>query len=117
VAAIASTGFSIAFDDGPITALLNRHARAAVALALQQGEAVARALARVDTGRMRDAVASTVTSPDPLTVVGLLYDPVEYAIHNEFGTSRVSAQPFIRPGGDAAEASLAAAYAAVVGIG
>ncbi len=55
-------------------------------------EAQAKALAPVDTGRLRDSLATAVGSNE--VIVGT---NVEYAPYVEYGTSRSVAQPFLRP--------------------
>lgn len=56
-----------------------------------------RQLAPVDTGRLRNSIGVTNGSDSrgPYVDVGPTTD---YAIHVEFGTSRMAAQPFVRPG-------------------
>jgi HK97 gp10 family phage protein len=56
-------------------------------------ESGAKQKSRVDTGQMRGGWNSEF--PDPLT--GIVSNPVEHTIHNEFGTRHMSAQPMIRP--------------------
>jgi HK97 gp10 family phage protein len=75
---------------------------AALQKAGQVAEETAQGLARVRTGFMRDSVfVITDVSPDG-TAVLIVGDSAPYAIFNELGTYRMSAQPFIRPAGDRA---------------
>lgn len=64
-------------------------------------EAEAKRLCPVDTDRLRSSIAHEMG----LDALGLYVDvgtDVEYAIFVELGTSRMSAQPFLRPALDAA---------------
>jgi HK97 gp10 family phage protein len=76
-----------------------------VAASLRAGEAGvqgARRRARVDTGAMRDGI-----NVAPLPEGGARVEsPVDHSAYNEYGTSRMSAQPFMRPSMDAARAAL-----------
>lgn len=82
-----------------ITARLNALAQAlespqeALKAAGDVGVAEAKRLARIKTGKMRDSTRADVTK-DSLTIGSY----VTYAIYNEMGTYRMSAQPFITPG-------------------
>ena len=57
-----------------------------------QGEMYAKMLCPVDTGRLRNSI--THTSDGEYAYIGT---NVEYAPYVEFGTSKMAAQPFIRP--------------------
>lgn len=57
------------------------------------GVEVAKSLARVDTGRMRDGVFAEVR--DGQIILG---DDAPETIYNELGTHKMSAQPFLVPG-------------------
>ena len=77
--------------------------REAMQEAAAVGEAVMKANARVRTGEMRDAtyveVDDALTTTTPQIRLG---DDSDHAIYNELGTHKMSAQPFIVPGGIAA---------------
>lgn len=84
---------------GPqVLAVTQRNAFKVVAEAVAIGEQVAKQLARVDTGWMRDHTRGETDGQGH----GLLecYD-TPHGIYNEFGTSKMSAKPFMRPGSDA----------------
>ena len=49
-------------------------------------------LAPVDTGNLRDSITYKVDGDE-----GKVGTNVEYAIHQEYGTKKMSAQPFLRP--------------------
>lgn len=51
-------------------------------------------LCPVDTGRLRNSITSTVDSGEKAAYIG---SNVEYAPYVELGTSRMKAQPFLRP--------------------
>lgn len=65
----------------------------ALAVSGQAGVDVARGRVRVATGRLRNSIRADATK-DTLILGGY----TEYAVYNELGTSRMSAQPFIMPG-------------------
>lgn len=66
--------------------------RALASIAEQvQGEAAVRA--PVDTGALKNSIAAEKKSQ----FLWWVADGVEYGIHQEFGTSRMSAQPFMIP--------------------
>lgn len=52
-------------------------------------------LAPIDTGRLKGDIKHDI---DEENLVGIVGNTVEYAPHLEFGTSKQSAQPYIRPG-------------------
>lgn len=56
-----------------------------------------RQLAAVDTGRMRNSIGVN-TGRDGRGMYVDVGPSVEYAIFVEYGTSRMEAQPFVRPG-------------------
>lgn len=59
-------------------------------------EAEAKSRARVDTGEMRDSITGTVeTVPSGRQI--LLAIGADHGIFHELGTSRIPAQPMIRP--------------------
>lgn len=53
--------------------------------------------APVDTGNLRASIESEVHLEDADTVAGFVGTNVEYAPFVELGTSRMGAQPFLRP--------------------
>ena len=59
-------------------------------------ESDAKQMAPVDTGRLRNSIEHHPEGNDTM-VVGT---DVEYAIYQEMGTSRMKAQPFLKPSGD-----------------
>jgi len=66
--------------------------------ATQLVQRTAKEMAPVDTGHLkRNIMRKTYTSPNNTGVVGEVYDPVEYGVYQEFGTSKMKAQPFMRP--------------------
>jgi len=64
---------------------------------------MARSLARVRTGFMRDSIYVEV---DPAALTMNFGASADYSAFNEFGTRRMSAQPFIRPAFDANQQKL-----------
>lgn len=65
-------------------------------------EGQAKQLAPVDTGRLRSSITHEVERQGE-EVVGRIGSNVEYAAHQEFGTSRMAAHPYLRPALPAAE--------------
>jgi HK97 gp10 family phage protein len=58
----------------------------------------------VDTGRLRSSITEALGS-DSQGLVERIGTDVEYALHVEFGTKRMRAQPFLRPALDAVKDS------------
>lgn len=96
---MAIAGGRIVFHDGALKALLEGP-DGAVAKDLAKRairvERMAKRLAPVDTGRLRASIAWQIERHHGRlsAVVGT---NVEYAIYQEFGTSRMAAHPFLRP--------------------
>lgn len=59
-------------------------------------ERTAKRLCPVDTGRLRASITHSLES-DSRGLVGVVGTDVHYAPYVEFGTSRMAAQPFLRP--------------------
>lgn len=59
-------------------------------------EATAKRLCPVDTGRLRASVTHAL-SRDAQGLLGVVGTDVEYAPYVELGTTRMGAQPFLRP--------------------
>ena len=68
-------------------------ARALEAIGLQC-EGYAKMLCPVDTGNLRNSITHTVDVADRKTYVGT---NVEYAAYVEMGTSKMKAQPYLKP--------------------
>lgn len=75
-----------------------RNAARVIAEAVAIGEQVAKRFSRVDTGYMQEHTTGESDGKGH----GKLESTAPYAKYNEFGTSKMSAQPFFRPGRDAA---------------
>ena len=93
---------SISVDGSDVIRALNRIKRSAQGPAMQRGlyagallaEGSIKRLTPVDTGNLRSSVkAEEVSSQEARIATG-----VEYAPHVEYGTSKMSAQPYMRPG-------------------
>jgi HK97 gp10 family phage protein len=61
-----------------------------------QVQQIAKDLAPVKTGHLRRNILTEVTG-EGYDVVGKVYNAVEYAMYQEFGTSRMAGNPFLRP--------------------
>ena len=59
-------------------------------------QATAKDIAPVDTGRLRDSIRAKVGKRNG-EVIGSVGTNVEYAPYQEFGTTRMLPQPFLRP--------------------
>jgi HK97 gp10 family phage protein len=64
----------------------------AVAVTALNIEREAKHRAPVDTGRLRASIQHSVSGTS-----GAVYSDVEYALHQEFGTTNMTAQPFLLP--------------------
>lgn len=69
-------------------------ARALEAIGIQAEGDVAN-LAPVDTGRLRDSITHETHAEEESVYVGT---NVEYAAYQEYGTSRMKAHPYLKPG-------------------
>lgn len=69
-------------------------ARALEAIGIQAEGDVAE-LAPVDTGRLKDSITHEVDESEEAVYIGT---NVEYAAYQEYGTSRMKAHPFLKPG-------------------
>ena len=67
-----------------------------------EGEAVAKQLAPVDTGYLRNGIGWVMTDE----TAGELTSAAEYAAYVEFGTHKMDARPHMVPGFEAAKAML-----------
>lgn len=77
-----------------IEAKNNAIARALEAIGIQAEGDVAE-LAPVDTGRLRDSITHEVDESEEAVYIGT---NVEYAAYQEYGTSRMKAHPYLKPG-------------------
>jgi HK97 gp10 family phage protein len=75
-------------QDGPVAAHIER-----ICLRIERR---AKQLCPVDTGRLRSSI-STAIIVDGRSISGIVGTNVEYAPYVEFGTSRMEAQPYLRP--------------------
>lgn len=102
--AIAGSG-RVVWDNGALKALL-RGPQGAVASDLARRavrvERTAKRLAPVDTGRLRSSINWRLES-DARGLVAVIGTDVDYAVHQEFGTVKMAAHPFLRPALEAAK--------------
>ncbi len=75
-----------------LTAVALAKAEAATAKAAQDMVAIAQSRARIDTGYMKGAINAQGSSLE-----WNVHSPAEYSVYNEYGTSRMGAQPFMSP--------------------
>ena len=93
----------LVFDEGALEELFSSANGPAGKYLKQQGLKVARRAKRncpVDTGRLRSSITEALGT-DSQGLVERIGTDVDYAPHVEFGTSRMRAQPFLRPALDA----------------
>lgn len=64
--------------------------------ATQLVQRTAKDMAPVDTGHLKRNIGRKVYG-EKYSTVGVVFDPVEYGVYQEFGTSKMKAQPFMRP--------------------
>lgn len=89
--------FTIRLDPDAVNNLVNSSEVGAHLLQVGlQVETAAKRLAPVDTGRLRSSITTNmhVDSEGPVVVIGT---DVDYAVYQEFGTSRQAGTPFLRP--------------------
>lgn len=80
-------------------------------------KADARGRARVDTGAMRDGIDAEVTTTGAGRRRMTLSGSVSYTLFHELGTSKLSAQPMLRPAIDQEAGRLSARIKAALGGG
>jgi HK97 gp10 family phage protein len=89
--------------EGALTSLTEKAAVELVGRALDAGVGAAQRLVPIDTGALQGSigvVAEAAATGDG-GAAGAYGTSVEYALHVEFGTSKMSAQPYLRPSVDA----------------
>jgi HK97 gp10 family phage protein len=85
----------IKFDKLPeLTKAARERAVQAVAKAALDIEGQAKAVVPVDTGNLKNSIQTEPGDSDLTKYVG---PHTEYAVHVEYGTSRMRAQPYMRP--------------------
>ncbi len=75
-----------------LTAAANALAAAATAKAAHDMVAIAQTKARVDTGNMKNSINAQGEGTK-----WAVHSPAEYSVFNEYGTSKMGAQPFMTP--------------------
>jgi HK97 gp10 family phage protein len=87
-----------------LTAAGNALAAAATAKAAHDMVAIAQTRARVDTGNMKNSINAQGDGTN-----WSVHSPAEYSVFNEFGTSKMGAQPFMIPAKEQVEPAYLAA--------
>lgn len=91
----SQTVISVTFDRFPeIAAALPEKTKAVVAKTAFDIEAYAKMVVPVDTGALKNSISTEIT-PDGMTAV--IAPHMEYATDVEYGTRRMSAQPYMTP--------------------
>lgn len=88
--------FKLTSHRAEVQAELERRVQAAMTRCAGEMEKHAKRTCPVDTGRLRNSVASEVCEGDD-SVAAYVGTNVEYAPHVELGTKRMKAQPFLKP--------------------
>lgn len=89
--------FRMTWRGAQVAAQIDAALQAAMDETAQAARTNAQGRARVDTGAMRDSIDATVTGGGGRKRTLTLSIGVPYGIFHEIGTSRISAQPMIRP--------------------
>lgn len=91
---------TLRWDEGAITRAFKQDATKELLKVLLKIEMRAKALAPVDTGRLRSSIGHEIGTIGG-EVAGTVGTNVEYAGYLEFGTYKMSARPFLRPAAQA----------------
>lgn len=73
----------------------------AVAQAARSIEAEAKSLVRVDEGDLRDGIGTRFSRGGRTAEVGVTDNQLDYGLYQEFGTSSITAKPFMTPAAEA----------------
>lgn len=79
-----------------------KYTEAAMKQTVAKAQATSKGLARVRTGFMRQNINIKPVKSSGSQVIGEYEAMAEYSSYNEYGTFKMSAQPFMRPGVTAA---------------
>lgn len=60
-------------------------------------ESAAKMLTPIDTGNLVNSIATELVSSDDVSAFSQVGTGVEYALHVEYGTKNMQAQPYMRP--------------------
>lgn len=90
------SGFTLTSHRPEVQAELERRVRNAMTRCAGEMEKHAKRMCPVDTGRLRNSVATEIDEGDDSVSV-YVGTNVEYAPHVELGTKRMKAQPFLKP--------------------
>lgn len=93
-----------------IQAAARPKAQAAVQKTVMDVEAQAKGFAAVDTGNMRALVQGSMTGD----LSGEVNAGAHYSIYNEYGTSKMAAQPFMTPAAESARGTFEQAMSQIV---
>lgn len=81
------------WNDAKIALLIREKNKKNLLIAAEYVRSMAVLICTVDTGHMRGSYDKKVVDDDRARI----YNPVEYAVHVELGTSKMKAQPSLRP--------------------
>lgn len=93
-----------------LTAAAHALAEHAVAKAAHDIEAHAKANAPVDTGLLRNSIGAHREGP----AAWVVESPVDYSVYQEYGTSRMTAHPYMTPAVELVRPQLVAALRRIV---
>jgi HK97 gp10 family phage protein len=94
----------------PVSQIVVESARNATLAVAKEGAGQAAALAPVKDGALKGSIDAQSTGRD----TAIYGTNIEYGIYQEFGTSKMRAQPFLRPSADWLRAKAANIYAKVL---
>ncbi len=99
---------TITYDGlGALLQLIPERVKQIVAKAADDVEANAKAVVPVDTGNLKSSIQTTFEDAGAVAYVGPR--SVDYAIHVEYGTVKMRAQPYMRPAAERVRPAFVAA--------
>lgn len=96
---MADSSVKLTLGFAPLAAALQSAVVQGMQRAGADGVQIAKSLARVDTGEMRDSIDDEVSGSGAIVTLTLSVG-TDHGLFNEIGTSRLPAQPMIRPAAD-----------------
>lgn len=98
----AAQGVRLSWNGAQIEKAIREAARDELKAALDYGVAMAKLYVPVDTGELRDSIKAGKLVGNQYGVKGEITATAEHALYVELGTSKMRAQPYLRPAADLA---------------